>query len=102
GAAEKLVDRLFEQLALEVPQRDVECGKGAGQRTLRPELGKSMEKSIEQHRVIERVLADQHGCEIALNDPERGEATLHRRRLADPGGAVIAMNPDPGAALLRL
>jgi len=41
--------------------------------------------------VIERVLADQHWRKIALNDPERGEAALHRRCFADPEGAVIAM-----------
>jgi len=51
--------------------------------------------------VIERVLADQHWRKIALNDPERGEAALHRRCFADPEGAVIAMDPDPGAALFR-
>ncbi len=39
SAAEKLIDRLIEQLPFEVPQCDVECRESAGQRALRPELG---------------------------------------------------------------
>jgi len=52
--------------------------------------------------MVERILADQRRGEIARDDPERGEAALHRRRLADPRRAVLAIDPDPGAALLGL
>jgi hypothetical protein len=61
-----------------------------------------VEGGVEQHAVIERVLADQGRRNVARDDAERGNATLHRRGLADPGEAVIAMHPDKGAALLRL
>ncbi len=43
GAAEKLVDRLAQELALEVPQRNVEGRERAAQGSLWPELGESME-----------------------------------------------------------
>ena len=69
GAAEQLVDRLIEGLALEVPERNVECCKCTGQRTLGPELGEGVEQRVEQHRVIERVLADQRRRQVAPYDP---------------------------------
>jgi hypothetical protein len=34
-----------------------------------------------------------------LDDPERGEPALHRRRLANAERPVVAVNPDPGGAL---
>jgi len=52
--------------------------------------------------MVERVLADQRRRQVALDDPERGKAALHWRRLANAEGAVVAMNSDPGAALRGL
>ena len=102
GAAEQLVDRLIEQLALQVPQRNVERRQRAGQRPFGSELDEGVQQCVEQHRMIERVLADQRRRQIVLDDPERGEPALHRRRLADAERAVVAMNSDPSAALRGL
>jgi len=60
-----------------------------------------MQQRVEQHRMIERVLADQRRGEIMRDDPERGKTTLHRRGLTDTERTVIAINSDPGAVLLR-
>ena len=102
GAAEQLVDRLAEQLALDVPQRDVERGQRAGQRALRPELDAGVQQRVEQHGMIERVLADQRRRQVVADDAERGEAALHRRRLADAVDAVIGVDAHEGAVLRRL
>src|SRR6202035_3668821 len=59
GAAEQFVDRLIEQLALEIPQRKVERRQGAGQRAFGAELDKGVQQCVEEDRMIERVLADQ-------------------------------------------
>ena len=101
-AAQQLVDWPIEQLAFQIPQRDVDSRQRAGQRALRSELDEAVEQAVLQYRIIERILADQRWCEVMLDDPERGEPALHRRRLANAERAVVAMNPDPGAALRRL
>ena len=102
GAAEQLVDRLPDQLALEVPQRDVERRQRAGQRALRPELHTGVQQRIQQHGMIERILADQRRREVVPDDAERGEAALHRRRLADAVDPVVGEDADEGAVLRRL
>src|SRR5947207_10793987 len=102
GAAEQFVDRLAEEFALHVPERDVERRERAGQRAIGPELGKAMERGVEKDGVIERVLTDQHRRDVARDDAERGEAALHRRRFADAVVSVIRVDADKGAALLRL
>lgn len=60
-----------------------------------------MQQGVEQDRMIEGVSADERRRQIARHDPERGEPALHRRGLADTEEAVLAADPDPGAALAR-
>src|SRR5215467_12466455 len=65
------------------------------------ELGEFVQQSVVQNCMIERVGADQLRREIVPDDPERCEPALHRRRLANAEGPVVAMDPNPGAALRR-
>src|SRR5665213_2984075 len=51
--------------------------------------------------MVERVLADQRRRDVAGDDAERSQPAQHRRRLADPGNAVVAIDALPGAALRR-
>src|SRR5262249_42726366 len=76
--------------------------KRTGERSLRTELGKGVQQCVEQHGVVERVVADQRWRQIARDDPKRGDPALHWRGLADAKRTVIAVNPDPSAALLWL
>src|SRR5439155_9104721 len=58
GTAEQFIDRLAEEFALEVPQRDVERRQRPAQRAFRAELDEGMECRVEQDGVVERILAD--------------------------------------------
>ena len=90
------------QLALDVPQRDVERRQRAGQRALRPELDAGVQQRVEQHGMVQRILADQRRREIVRDHAERGEAALHRRGLADAEHAVVGVDAHEGAVLRRL
>src|SRR4029453_6141924 len=97
-ATEELPHRLAERFALEIPQREVDGGEGAGVRALRAELDVLMEEPILKHARLERIGTEQHRRERARHDLERGVAVHHRARLAETIRARIAPDPDPGAA----
>src|SRR5262249_54881470 len=97
-ATEELPHRLAERLALQIPQREVDGGEGAGVRALRAELDVLMEEPILEHACLQRIGAEQHRRERARHDLERGVAVHHRARLAEAVCARVAPDPDPGAA----
>src|SRR4029453_12168308 len=58
-ATEELPHRLAERFALEIPQREVDGGEGAGVRALRAELDVLMEEPILKHARLQRIGAGQ-------------------------------------------
>ena len=50
-----------------------------------------------QHRVVERVSADQGWADVPFDDAERCGSTLHRRSLADSKEPVVRMNANKRA-----
>jgi hypothetical protein len=92
------VDRLAQQLALEVPQRDVERRERAGDRALGPELHELVEQGVEEDGVVERVPAQERGRHVPGDDDERGDAALHGGGLAEAEQAVVRDDADEGAA----
>lgn len=96
------MDRLVEELALEVPEGDVEGRQRAGHRALRPELDELVEQGVEEDGVVERVLADQRGGHVPGDDDEGGDAALHGGGLAEAEEAVIGDDADKGAARARV
>src|SRR5690242_2968015 len=77
-STQQLIDRLAEQLALDVPHGNIECRQGSGQRTLRSQLHARVQQRIQQHCMVQRILANQGRSKVVLDDAERREASLHR------------------------
>ena len=101
GAAEELVDRLAEHLSLDVPERDVDGGKRAGERAVRSQLDEFVEQPVVQDGVVERVAADRLRRDVVDDHAERREPAPHRRRLADAMKAVVGPDTDESAARIR-
>jgi hypothetical protein len=66
-----------------------------------PSLTSVCSQPVLHHRVVERIGAAQHWRDVVLDDAERGQAALHRRRLADPHAAVIGPDAHESASFRR-
>ena len=98
--AEQLEDRLAERLALDVPEGDVEAADRVDRDPAPAEVDEAAVHLVPQPLDVQRVLADQHVAQ-AHRDRVRARR-LHERLhelgrrvdLADPGDALVGVDPD--------
>lgn len=92
-AAEKMVDRLVEQAALEIPQGDVDAGDRVGQGAARPEVVVFEKHPVPEFADIERVFPH-HLLGQTLIDERLHERRAVIRTFAPAGEAGVADHLD--------
>nr|WP_299723343.1 hypothetical protein [Devosia sp.] len=93
---------LTEQLALEVPERDIERRKRSGGCPFRPQLNACVIERIQQYGVVQYVLTDEERGHIGGNDDEGSTPTLHRGRFPHAELAILGFDPHKSGALFGL
>jgi hypothetical protein len=97
-AAEQLVDRDVERLALDVPEGDVDGGDGRGGDVAGREEAAS-EHLLPEALDLERVLADEERLEV-LDGAGDGKLAAGEAAFADAPDALVGVHDDEGVVAL--
>ena len=90
GAAQQLVHRHAEHLALDVPQRLIDAGNGAHEHRTAP-VERAAVQGLPQMLDGERILADEHVGKLPDSGGHRGGTPFHDR-LTPPANALVGFD----------
>ena len=96
GSAEQPIDGLFEELALEVPEGEVDAGLGDGCDAARAESLRGAPHEVVEELGGEAVAADEQGAEVVVNE---GGGELAEAALSEAVCAVLGDDLHPEVCL---